>query len=207
LNAAVQFGAEQDLQLLGILAALGGLLVLAPVLRLPLPILLVFGGVVLGFVPGLPDVVLAPDVVLVAVLPPLLYSGAFFTSLRDLRANRRPIAFLAFGLVAATMGTVAIVAHEWIGLSWAVAFTLGAIVSPTDALAATEIASRLGAGDSRVRIVPNPTGRTPAALRTASGAMPDTIRPRPTRRSLTLRPSQSPQSAAASAFTSSSHFG
>jgi monovalent cation/hydrogen antiporter len=141
----VSFGAEQDLQLLGILVALGGLLVLAPVLRLPLPILLVAGGIGLGFVPGLPQVVLAPDIVLVAVLPPLLYSGAFFTSLRDLRTNRRPIAFLAFGLVAATMGTVAVVGHAWIGLPWAVAFTLGAVVSPTDALAATEIAGRLGA--------------------------------------------------------------
>ena len=170
----MQFGAEQDLQLLGILAALGGLLVLAPVLRLPLPILLVFGGVVLGFVPGLPDVVLAPDVVLVAVLPPLLYSGAFFTSLRDLRANRRPIAFLAFGLVAATMGTVAIVAHEWIGLSWAVAFTLGAIVSPTDALAATEIASRLGAPRRIVSIIEGESlvndGTALVLYRTAVGA-------------------------------------
>jgi Na+/H+ antiporter len=141
----VHFGADQYLQLFAVLAALGGLLALTPTLRLPLPILLVIGGVALGFVPGLPHVVLAPDVVLVAVLPPLLYSGAFFTSLRDLRTNRRPIAFLAFGLVAATMAIVAVVAHEWIGLSWAVAFTLGAIVSPTDALAATEIASRLGA--------------------------------------------------------------
>ena len=141
----MSFGAEQDLQLLGILIALGGLLALAPTLRLPLPILLVLGGVFLGFVPGLPHVVLAPDVVLVALLPPLLYSGAFFTSLRDLRTNRRPIAFLAFGLVGATMAVVAVVAHEWIGLPWAVAFTLGAVVSPTDALAATEIAGRLGA--------------------------------------------------------------
>jgi CPA1 family monovalent cation:H+ antiporter len=149
----VHFGAEQDLQLLGILAALGGLLVLAPVLRLPLPILLVAGGIGLGFVPGLPNVVLAPDIVLVAVLPPLLYSGAFFTSLRDLRINRRPIAFLAFGLVAATMATVAVVAHTWIGLPWAVAFTLGAIVSPTDALAATEIAGRLGAPRRIVSII------------------------------------------------------
>src|SRR3982751_2155373 len=128
MRRVVQFGAEQDLQLLGLLAALGGLLALAPVLRLPLPILLVFGGIVLGFVPELPHVALAPDVVLVAVLPPLLYSGAFFTSLRDLRMNRRPIAFLALGLVAATMTTVAIVAHAWIGLPWAAAFTLGAIV-------------------------------------------------------------------------------
>ena len=125
--------------------ALGGLLALAPTLRLPLPILLVVGGVVMGFIPGLPHLTLPPEIVLVAVLPPLLYSGAFFTSLRGLRENRRSIGFLAIGLVAATMSAVAVVAHEWIGLSWAVAFTLGAIVSPTDALAATEIASRVGA--------------------------------------------------------------
>jgi monovalent cation/hydrogen antiporter len=139
----VTFGAHQDLQLLALLLALGALLALSPVLRLPLPILLVLTGVVLGFVPGLPHVALAPDLVLVAILPPLLYSGAFFTSLRDLRTNRRAIGLLAFGLVGTTMATVAVVAHEWIGLSWPVAFTLGAVVSPTDALAATEIASRL----------------------------------------------------------------
>ena len=112
---------------------------------MPLPILLVLGGVVMGFIPGLPQVSLPPDVVLVGVLPPLLYSGAFFTSLRELRRNKRAVSLLSFGLVGATMTTVAVVAHEWIGLSWAVAFTLGAIVSPTDALAATEITSRLGA--------------------------------------------------------------
>ncbi len=141
----MQFGAYQDLELLGLLIAVGALLALAPILRLPLPILLVLGGVVMGFIPGLPPITLPPEIVLVAVLPPLLYAGAFFTSLRDLRTNRRPIALLAIGLVAATMTAVAVVAHAWIGLSWAVAFTLGAIVSPTDALAATEIASRLGA--------------------------------------------------------------
>ena len=141
----MHFGAHQDLELLALLVALGGLLALAPTLRLPLPILLVVGGVVMGFIPGLPHLTLPPEIVLVAVLPPLLYSGAFFTSLRGLRENRRSIGFLAIGLVAATMSAVAVVAHEWIGLSWAVAFTLGAIVSPTDALAATEIASRVGA--------------------------------------------------------------
>jgi Na+/H+ antiporter len=149
----VHFGAHEDLQLLALLVALGALLALAPTLRLPLPILLVLGGVVMGFVPGLPHVALPPEVVLVAVLPPLLYSGAFFTSLRDLRQNRRAISFLALGLVAATMVAVAVVTHEWIGLPWAVAFTLGAIVSPTDALAATEIASRLGAPRRIVSII------------------------------------------------------
>jgi monovalent cation/hydrogen antiporter len=149
----MHFGAHEDLQLLALLVALGGLLTLSPTLRLPLPILLVLGGVVMGFIPGLPHVALPPDVVLVAVLPPLLYSGAFFTSLRDLRTNRRPISLLAFGLVATTMTMVAVVAHKWIGLSWAVAFTLGAVVSPTDALAATEIASRLGAPRRIVSII------------------------------------------------------
>jgi CPA1 family monovalent cation:H+ antiporter len=87
---------------------------------------------------------LPPDLVLVAILPPLLYSSAFFTGLRDLRTNLRPISLLAFGLVAATTVGVAVVAHEAVPrLSWAGAFTLGAIVSPTDALAATEVARRL----------------------------------------------------------------
>jgi monovalent cation/hydrogen antiporter len=149
----VHFGAQQDLELLGLLVAVGLLLALAPALRLPLPILLVLGGVVMGFIPGLPHVALPPEVVLVALLPPLLYSGAFFTSLRDLRSNKRSISLLAFGLVATTMAAVAAVAHEWIGLPWPVAFTLGAVVSPTDALAATEIASRLGAPRRIVSII------------------------------------------------------
>ena len=115
----MHFGTRENLELLGLLVALGTLLALAPTLRLPLPILLVLGGVALSFIPGLPPVALPPDVVLVAVLPPLLYSGAFFTSLRDLRTNKRSLSLLAFGLVATTMTAVAIVAHDWIGLPWA----------------------------------------------------------------------------------------
>ncbi len=149
----MHFAAHQDLELLALLVAVGALLALAPVLRMPLPILLVLGGVLMGFIPGLPQVSLPPDLVLVGVLPPLLYAGAFFTSLRELRKNTRPVSLLAFGLVATTMFAVAFVAHEWIGLSWAVAFTLGAIVSPTDALAATEIMARVGAPRRIVAIV------------------------------------------------------
>jgi CPA1 family monovalent cation:H+ antiporter len=140
----VQFTAHDQLQLLALLAALGAMLVAASWRRLPVPVLLVCGGLVLGFVPGLPHVQLAPDLVLVAILPPLLYSAAFFTGLRDLRANLRPISLLAFGLVGATTCGVAVVAHVAIPqLSWAGAFTLGAILSPTDALASTEVLSRL----------------------------------------------------------------
>src|SRR5581483_417050 len=103
--------AHGELQLLALLGFFGLVLVAATVVRLPLPILLVAGGLLLGFLPGLPQVVLPPDLVLVAILPPLLYSAAFFTGLRDLRTNLRPISLLAVGLVAATTVTVAIVAH------------------------------------------------------------------------------------------------
>ena len=137
--------AHDALVLLGLLTAGAGLLALAPLLRLPYPILLVLGGLVVGFVPGVPHLTLRPDIVLVAILPPLLYSAAFFTSLRDLRRNARPLSLLAIGLVLATTVAVAAIAHATIsGLSWPVCFVLGAIVAPTDAVAATAIASRLG---------------------------------------------------------------
>ena len=146
--------AHGELQLLALLGFFGVMLVAATVVRLPLPILLVAGGLLLGFVPGLPQVVLPPDLVLVAILPPLLYSSAFFTGLRDLRANLRPISLLAVGLVAATTCTVAVVAHAAVsGLTWGAAFTLGAVVSPTDALAATEIGRNLGAPRRIVSII------------------------------------------------------
>ncbi|MDX6449255.1 MAG: monovalent cation/hydrogen antiporter, partial [Gaiellaceae bacterium] len=123
-------------------------------LRVPYAILLVLGGLALGFVPGLPRLSLPPDLVLVALLPPLLYSTAFFTSLRDLRENIRPISFLALGLVGATMVGVAVVAHTWIdSFGWPEAFVLGAVVSPSDAIAATSIARRLGVPRSIVSII------------------------------------------------------
>lgn len=132
-------------QLVGLFVGVGVLLVLAPVLRIPYPILLVLGGLALAFVPGLPKFELPPEVVLLGFLPPLLYSAAFFTSVRDLRANVRPIGLLAIGLVAATMAGVAVVAH-WLvdDLTWPAAFVLGAVVSPTDPIAATSIGRRLG---------------------------------------------------------------
>ncbi len=148
------FTAHDELQLLALIGALALMLVSAAIWRLPAPLLFVSGGLVLGFVPGLPHFQLPPDLVLVAILPPLLYSAAFFTGLRDLRANLRPISLLAIGLVAVTTVTVAVVAHEAVtGISWAAAFTLGAIVSPTDALAATEIIRRVGAPRRIVSII------------------------------------------------------
>jgi CPA1 family monovalent cation:H+ antiporter len=108
------------------------------------PILLVLGGLALGFVPGLPKVELEPEIVFLLFLPPLLYVSAIFTSWRDFRANLSPISLLAVGLVLVTVCVVAAVAHWAMGFPWAAAFVLGAIVSPTDAIAATSVAERLG---------------------------------------------------------------
>jgi len=112
---------------------------------IPYPILMTLGGLTLGLVPGLPRIELAPEIVFLVFLPPLLFSAAFFTSPRELAANARPIGLLAVGLVLATTGVVAVVVHALApGVPWAVAFALGAIVSPPDAVAATSIAQRLG---------------------------------------------------------------
>jgi Na+/H+ antiporter len=135
---------ESELLLLMLMVAVGALSVLAGLVRVPYPILLVLGGLVLGFVPGVPRAELPPELVLLLFLPPLLYQAAFFSSPRDLRADARAITLLAVGLVLATMGAVAVVAHDLVGLPWAAGFALGAIVSPTDPLAATAIARRLG---------------------------------------------------------------
>jgi Na+/H+ antiporter len=130
--------------LIFLLAAAALLAQLARVLKVPYPILLVLGGLVMGFVPGLPDIEIPPEVIFVAFLPPLLNSAAFSSSPLDLRAQLRPIVMLAVGLVLATMGAVAVIAHALIGLPWAAAFVLGAILAPTDPVAAEAIFGRLG---------------------------------------------------------------
>lgn len=145
---------ELELVLLGVLVAVSLLLLLAYHASIPYPLLLVVGGAGIGFLPGVPDVTLEPELVLVLVLPPLLYAAAFFSSLRDLRDNLRAISLLAIGLVIATTAGVAIVAHAVIdGMSWQAAFVLGAVVSPTDPVAATAIASRIGAPRRFVTII------------------------------------------------------
>ena len=142
-----------EVALFCILAAVTLLLIAAQWLRIPYPILLVLGGLGLAVIPGIPEVDLDPDVVLLVILPPLLYAAAFFTPLRELRRNVRTISLLAVGLVLTTMAAVAIVAHEALDFGWAEAFVLGAIVSPTDPVAATAIARRLGVPGRIVTIV------------------------------------------------------
>lgn len=127
-----------------LLIAVLALSTLAHRVLMPYPILLVVGGLALSLVPGLPEVRLEPSLVFVVFLPPILWSAAYFTSLRDFKANLRPITLLAIGLVLATSTVVATVAR-WIfpGMGWPEAIALGAIVSPPDAVAATAIARRL----------------------------------------------------------------
>jgi len=124
-----------ELIIFGLLVGVAAFAVLARVVGVPYPILLVVGGIALGFLPGIPDVEFPPELVLTIFLPPLLYGAAIFTSLRDLRADLRPISLNSIGGVAVTMLGVAAVGHFVVGLAWPVAFVLGAIVSPTDPVA------------------------------------------------------------------------
>jgi monovalent cation/hydrogen antiporter len=135
---------QAEILIAGLLVAVAGLSALARRLSIPYPIVLVLGGALFGFVPGVPAVKLNPNVVLVVFLPPLVYGAAFFANVGDFRANLRGLTLSSIGLVLATMTGVAVVAHQLIGgLTWAAAFVLGAIVSPTDPLAGATIMRRL----------------------------------------------------------------
>src|SRR6266513_4763270 len=109
-------------------------------LRIPSAILLMLTGVILALIPGLPPVELAPELVLLLVLPPFIYSSAVAMSWREFRFNLRPISLLAVGCVVFTTGAIATVSHYLLGLAWPVGFLLGAIVSPPDAVAPLSIA-------------------------------------------------------------------
>jgi monovalent cation/hydrogen antiporter len=131
---------ELILALLVVAVVLG---VVARWLRTPYPILLVIGGVLLGLQPDLPPIPLDPQLVFLLFLPPLLYAGASRTPWEEFRQQLRPISLLAVGLVLFSTGAVAAVGHYCIGLPWAAAFVLGAIVSPPDAVAAMAVTQRL----------------------------------------------------------------
>jgi CPA1 family monovalent cation:H+ antiporter len=139
----VEVASHDLVALLAIGAAVVVLLVLEPRLRIPYPILLVLGGLAISLLPIVPDFELPPDLVLLAFLPPLIFGAAFATPIQELRANVVRITALAIGLVIATACAVALVAHEVMGLPWAAAFVLGAVVGPTDPVAATLVARRL----------------------------------------------------------------
>jgi Na+/H+ antiporter len=143
-----------DIESILVLVLAAALLVrVAELGRVPAPIVLVLGGLGIAFVPGLPSVELDPDTIFLVFLPPLVYAAGWRTSPLELRAVVRPLGLLAVGLVFATAAVVAVVAHELVpGMSWAEAAILGAVLSPTDAPAATSIFRRLGAPE-RVRLL------------------------------------------------------
>ncbi|MCU1321698.1 MAG: Na+/H+ antiporter [Acidobacteriaceae bacterium] len=119
--------------------------VVARRLQVPYPIVLVIAGLGISVVPGLPRITLNPEVVFLVILPPLLFSSAWAMSLREFKFNLVSIGMLAVGLVGFTVWAVAMFADHFIpGLGWQAGFVLGAVVSPTDAIAATSIARTLG---------------------------------------------------------------
>jgi monovalent cation/hydrogen antiporter len=139
---------------LGLLVAVTVLALLARRAHVPYPVLLVLGGLVLGVIPGLPAIKLAPDLVFLIFLPPLITAAGWYTSVRDLKANRRAIGLLSVGLVIFTTLGVGAAAHTLVpGLGWGPGLVLGAIVSPTDAIAATAIMERSGAPNRIVAIL------------------------------------------------------
>ncbi len=125
------------------LVAVGLLALAARKIRIPYPILLTVGGLVLALVPGVPALRLEPELVFDLFLPPLLYPAAVYTTWRDFRANLRPILLLAIGLVLATMTATAFLFHWLVGLPLAVGFVFGAIISPPDAVAALSVTQHM----------------------------------------------------------------
>jgi CPA1 family monovalent cation:H+ antiporter len=132
--------------ILALMVAVAVIATAARALRVPYPILLVLGGLVLALTPAVPSVNLAPDLVFLLFLPPLIYIAGFETSPRDIKAQLRPILSLAVGLVLASTLLVGLVAH-WLlpSLGWPAAFALGALLAPTDAVAATALLRQIGA--------------------------------------------------------------
>jgi monovalent cation/hydrogen antiporter len=129
-----------------LLGAAAVLVRLADSISVPYPIVLVVGGLTIGLIPGLPEYELEPEVIFLVFLPPLLHAAGWQASPRELRAELRPLALLSIGLVLVTMCAVAVVAHAIVpGMSWEAAFVLGAIVGPTDPVAAIATFSRIGA--------------------------------------------------------------
>ncbi len=127
-----------------LLAVLAGTTLLARRINVAPAILLMVAGIALAFVPGMPVVELPPEIVLLMVLPPLIYSASVAMSWREFKSNLRPIILLAVGCVIFTAFMVAAATHYLIGLPWSVGFLLGAIVAPPDVVAPLAIARKLG---------------------------------------------------------------
>ena len=127
-----------------LLAVLVAVAVVARRLNTAPSILLVVAGIALAVIPGLPRIELAPELVLLGILPPLIYAAGVAMSWREFRFNLRSITLLAFGCVVFTTCAVAAAAHWLLGMPLAISFVLGAIVSPPDAVAPLALVRRIG---------------------------------------------------------------
>jgi CPA1 family monovalent cation:H+ antiporter len=137
-----------------IMAVLIGITAIANKRKLPFPVLLVFAGLLIGFIPQMPSLALDPDVVFLIMLPPLLYDAASKTSWLEFKTSIRPISALAITLVFFTTVAVAVTAYYMIpGFTWPLAFVLGAVVSPPDAVAASGIIKGLGLNKKVITIL------------------------------------------------------
>lgn len=126
-----------------LIASMVGLTILADRVTIPAPLILVPAGALLGFMPWFPHIELNPELILLVFLPPLVYAGGAFSSWQTFRQNLRPIVLLSIGLALFTMGLVAAAAHYLIpGMSWPAASVLGAVLAPTDTVAAATVARR-----------------------------------------------------------------
>jgi monovalent cation/hydrogen antiporter len=144
-----------DIETLVALVAVAIVLVrFADAVSIPYPIILVLGGLGIGFIPGGPSLELEPDVVFLVFLPPILQSAGYWASPRELRAELVPLTWLVLGLTLATMVAVAVVAQAVIpSIDWPEAFLLGAIVAPTDPVSAIATFERLGISDRVATLV------------------------------------------------------
>jgi CPA1 family monovalent cation:H+ antiporter len=129
--------------IVGLLLVMSAVAYVAARLKIPSAILLVLAGVAIGLPSAVPNVVLSPEVVLLLVLPPIIYSASVAMSWNEFRSSLRPISLLAIGCVVFTATAVAAAARYWMGFSWGLGFVLGAIVSPPDAVAPLAVARRL----------------------------------------------------------------
>ena len=139
--------------ILVLLIAAAALVRIADAVNIPSPIVLVLGGLGIALIPGLPRIVLPPDVIFLIFLPPLVQAAGWYSSAQEMRAVWRPLAALSIGLVFATAAIVAVIAHALLPhMSWTAAAVLGAVLAPTDVVAPAATFARLGVPE-RVRLV------------------------------------------------------
>src|SRR5262249_11534362 len=150
-----RLAAVNDIEIVISLVAVAIALVrIADLVSIPYPIVLVLGGLGIGFLPGGPTIHLDPDVVFLVFLPPLLQSAGYYASPHELRAELVPLSWLVIGLTLATMVAVAAIAQAVIpGMDWAEGFVLGAIVAPTDPVSAIATFDRVGVTDRVATLV------------------------------------------------------